>query len=207
MGGTAKPTKRALTPRGAATKRRIVEAAAELIYARGVERVSLDEVMEASGTSKSQLYHYFDNKTGLVGEVIAFQTSRILQTNALHLERLDSLEALRAWRDMMVAANRAGGGVGGCPLGSLANELAAQFDETRQQLDQSFAAWSAVIEAGLSRMKEMGQLRSRADTKGMAVAILAAIQGGILLSKTARNSKPLELALDMALSHVERHAV
>jgi len=36
--------------------------------------------------------------------------------------------------------------------------------------------------------------------------MLAAVQGGILLSKAARNSQPLELALDMALSHVERCA-
>ncbi|WP_158812561.1 TetR/AcrR family transcriptional regulator [Methylocapsa sp. S129] len=207
MDRNAKPQKRALTPRGAATKRRIVEAAASLIYARGVERVSLDDVMEASGASKSQLYHYFDNKDGLVREVIELQASRILQTNALHFERLDSFAALHAWREAMVAANRAWGGVGGCPLGSLANDLAAQSEQARRQLDQSFAAWGMVIEAGLSRMKEMGQLRSCVDARGMAVAVLAAIQGGILLSKTTRNSEPLELALDMALSHIERHAV
>lgn len=195
-----------LTPRGVATKRRIVEAAAELIYASGAERVSLDAVMEACGASKSQLYHYFDNKDDLVREVIEFQASRILQANTLHLGQLDSLEALRAWRDMMVAANRAGG-VRGCPLGSLANELAAQSEDARHQLDQSFAAWSMVIETGLSRMRESGRIKSCADTKAIAVAVLAAIQGGILLSKTARNSHPLELALDMALSHIERHAV
>jgi AcrR family transcriptional regulator len=207
MGRNAKTIKHALTPRGAATKRRIVEAAAELIYAKGVERVSLDEVMEASGASKSQLYHYFDNKVALVREVIEFQTGRILEAISLHLERLDSFEALRAWRDVMVAANRAGGGVGGCPLGSLANELAAQSEEARLQLDQSFGAWSTIIELGLSRMRERGQIGSSADPKAMAVAVLAAIQGGLLLSKTARNSQPLELALDMALSHIERSRV
>jgi len=46
---------RSLTARGAATRSRIVEAAADLIYAHGVERTSLDEVMAASGVSKSQL--------------------------------------------------------------------------------------------------------------------------------------------------------
>jgi TetR/AcrR family transcriptional repressor of nem operon len=59
---------------------------------------------------------------------------------------------------------------------------------------------------GLCRMRERGQIRIGADPKAMAVAVLAAIQGGILLSKTARSSQPLELALDMALSHVERYA-
>jgi len=206
MSRNAKSGKRALTSRGAATKGRIVEAAAELIYAKGAERVSLDEVMEATGTSRSQLYHYFENKDALVREVIEIQTSRILAANSLHLESLDSFEALRVWRDWMIAANRAEGGVGGCPLGSLANELAARSEEARHQLDQSFAAWGAVIEVGLCRMRERGQIRIGADPKAMAVAVLAAIQGGILLSKTARSSQPLELALDMALSHVERYA-
>lgn len=76
--GEHKADKTRAAPRGAATKRRIVEAAAELIHATGAERVSLDEVMEATGARRSQLYHYFANKDDLVREVIELQTSRIL---------------------------------------------------------------------------------------------------------------------------------
>jgi AcrR family transcriptional regulator len=168
--------------------------------------MNLDDVMEASGTSKSQLYHYFADKDALVREVIAFQTHRILQTNAAHLDCLDSFEALRLWRDVLVAANRAEGGLGGCPIGSLANELATQSEEARNLLVESFAAWSRVIETGLVRMKERGQIVASADTEAISVAVLAAIQGGVLLSKTARESKPLEVAFDMALGHIERYA-
>lgn len=200
-----KQKRTSLTRRGTATKLRIVEAAAKLVYESGAERVSLDEVMEASGTSKSQLYHYFTDKDDLLREVIALQTSRIVQANNIHLDRLKSFEGLSAWRDMVVAANQAGGGVGGCPLGSLANELSAQSEETRNLLDRSFGAWSAVIETGLSRMKASGHITQCADTKAIAIAVLAAIQGGILLSKSARNSKPLELAFDMALGHIKRY--
>jgi len=35
--------------------------------------------------------------------------------------------------------------------------------------------------------------------------MLSAIQGGLLLSKTTRATRPLELAFDMALEHVARH--
>ena len=69
---------RSLTARGAATRARIVEAAADLIYAHGVEQTSLDDVMAASGVSKSQLYHYFADKDALVLDVIARQTERVL---------------------------------------------------------------------------------------------------------------------------------
>jgi len=70
----------------------------------------------------------------------------------------------------MVTANRAGG-VGGCPLGSLANELAAQSEEARRQIDQSFGAWGRVIETGLSRMKASGCLKPSTDTKAISVAV------------------------------------
>lgn len=206
MSGNPHSKPRPLTSRGAATKLRIVEAAAKLVYASSAGRINLDDVMEASGTSKSQLYHYFADKDALVREVIDLQTTRILQANAVHLDCLDSFQALRAWRDVLVAANRAGGGIGGCPIGSLANELAAQSEEARNLLVESFEAWSRIIEAGLVRMKERGRIVPSADTEAISVAVLAAIQGGILLSKTARNSKPLELAFDMALGHIERYA-
>ena len=195
---------RPLTPRGAATKQRIVTAAAEIVCAKGAERMSLDEVMAATGASRSQLYHYFANKDALVGEVIDFQTSRILDVTASYLGTLDSREAFRAWQDMIVAANRAGV-ICGCPIGSLANELSARSENARNQLDRSFAAWSATIEDGLRRMQEAGRLERSLDVSALAIGILAAVQGGILLSKTARDTRPLELALDMALAHIDHH--
>ena len=76
---------RSLTARGATTRARIVEAAADLIYAHGVERTSLDDVMAASGASKSQLYHYFADKDALVLEVIARQTERVLDAQRPYL--------------------------------------------------------------------------------------------------------------------------
>src|SRR5579863_8321499 len=96
-----------LTARGAATRARIVEAAAGLIYVHGVERTSLDDVMAASGVSKSQLYHYFADKDALVLEVIARQTERVLDAQRPHLEALDSLPALQGWRDAVVRLNKA----------------------------------------------------------------------------------------------------
>ena len=62
-----------LTTRGAATRARIVAGAAELMYARGVAGTSLDDIMAATNTSKSQLYHYFTGKDDLVLDVIRSQ--------------------------------------------------------------------------------------------------------------------------------------
>src|SRR5215470_17966354 len=112
-----------LTARGAATRARIVNAAADLIYASGADGTSLDDVMAKSGVSKSQLYHYFADKDALVLEVITLQTERVLNAQQPHLGAMDSLKALRMWGDALIKLNvRAH--AKGCPLGSLASELA-----------------------------------------------------------------------------------
>jgi len=193
-----------LTARGAATRSRIVDAAADLIYERGVDRTSLDEVMATSGVSKSQLYHYFADKDALVLEVIARQTERVLDAQQPHLEALDSLPALRAWRDAIVRLNKAAHGKG-CPLGTLASELANESEPARKRLAGSFAMWRGHIEQGLTKMHECGELAASADPHELALALLSAVQGGLLLAKTTHSSRPLEIALDMAIDHIARH--
>jgi TetR/AcrR family transcriptional regulator, transcriptional repressor for nem operon len=204
MPAKQKSEPRSLTARGAATRARIVEAAADLIYAHGVERTSLDDVMAASGVSKSQLYHYFADKDALVLDVIARQTERVLDAQRPHLETLDSLPALKAWRNAIIRLNEAVQSKG-CPLGSLASELANDSEPARERLADSFSMWRDRIERGLAKMRERGELAASADPHDLALALLGAVEGGLLLAKTAQSSRPLEIALDMAIDHVARH--
>jgi TetR/AcrR family transcriptional repressor of nem operon len=203
MGSNRKSEPRSLTARGAATRGRIVEAAADLIYAQGVERTSLDEVMAKAGVSKSQLYHYFADKDALVLEVIALQTERVLAAQQPHLGALDSLRALRAWGQAIIRLNEQVH-MGGCPLGSLANELANDSESARKRLAAGFEIWSDCIERGLTKMRERGALAASANPHELAVALLSAVQGGLLLSKTTQTSRPLEISIDMAIAHVAR---
>ena len=56
--------------RGAETRGRIIQVAAELFHKQGVRATSPDEIIEASGTGKGQFYHYFKSKEGLIQEVL-----------------------------------------------------------------------------------------------------------------------------------------
>jgi TetR/AcrR family transcriptional regulator, transcriptional repressor for nem operon len=195
---------RSLTARGAATRSRIVNAAADLIYEHGVDRTSLDEVMAASGVSKSQLYHYFADKDALVLEVIALQAERVLAAQQPHLGALDSLRALRAWGQAIIRLNEQVR-MGGCPLGSLANELANASESARKRLAGGFGTWIDRIEHGLAKMRERGELAKSADPRELAIALLCAVEGGLLLAKTTRTSRPLEIAIEMAIDRVAKH--
>ncbi len=185
----------------------IVEAACKLVRSQGVAGVTLDDVMCSSNVSKSQIYHYFADKDGLIREVISLESQRVLSTNQIHLEKVDSFASLVRWRDAIIALNKAKRGMWGCPMGSLANELANQSESARKFLVEGFETWQAQITTGLRKMRDAGELRETADPAKLAIAVLCAIQGGLLLSKTARNTKPLELAFDMALEHVARELI
>ena len=59
-----------LTSKGVATRERIVAAAAELMFVRGVAGTTLEQVREAAQVSSSQIYHYFADKDALVHAVV-----------------------------------------------------------------------------------------------------------------------------------------
>src|SRR5215469_13749059 len=194
-----------LTSRGAATRERIVAGAAALIYERGVANTSLDDIMALTATSKSQLYHYFADKDALVLEVIRRQLDQVVAGQETELRELWTWEGLQRWRDHLVEGTRATGGVGGCPLGSLASELADSSDSAREALVACFAEWESYLVDGFSAMRQAGLISRGADPAELAVTVMTALQGGLLLAQTTRDIRPLELALDMAIAHAERY--
>jgi AcrR family transcriptional regulator len=90
-----------LTPKGERTRGRIVDAAARLIYERGVAGTTLEDIRSAAGVSGSQLSHYFAGKDELVQAVIDHQAETI--TGNQRQADLSSPGGLRAWRNMVIA--------------------------------------------------------------------------------------------------------
>jgi AcrR family transcriptional regulator len=191
-----------LTVKGRQTRARIVEAAARLMLDHGVAETTIEHVREAAGVSNSQVYHYFADKQALVLAVIDHQTDTVVGGQEPMFDRLDTLEGLRAWRDFVVEHQRQLGCRGGCPLGSLGAELAERDDLARARVAASFARWESGLRRGLQTMVATGRLVPHADAEALAVALLAALQGGLLLTQLNRDTRPLEQSLDAVLSLV-----
>ena len=192
------PDRPRLTRRGAETRARIVDTAAELIFRQGVAGTTIEEVREGAGVSNSQLYHYFDDKPALVRAVIERQAERAIGTQ----EKFDlsTLDGLREWRDFVVDHNRDSGSLGGCPVGSLGSELAETEPEARAVVAAAFKRWEASIMAGLLRMHATGRLAPEADPRQLSLALLAALEGGLLLAQIQRDTEPLAAGLDAMLT-------
>jgi AcrR family transcriptional regulator len=192
-----------LTAKGRATRARIVDAAAHLMFGRGVARTSVEDVERMAGVSPSQLYHYFTDKRALIRAVIRRQTDALLESQQPLLDRLDSFEALHAWRDLLVELQGQRACAGGCPLGTLAAELAEEDPEVRADLAVGFQRWEEPIRRGLTEMRDRGELRPDADPDRLALALLAAVQGGLALTQVRRDATPLAVAVDAVLTHIE----
>jgi AcrR family transcriptional regulator len=190
-----------LTRKGEATRARIVAAAAQMMYERGVTEATLEDVRAAAGVSGSQIYHYFADKQALLLAVIEHQTQAVLDLQAPLFDRLDSIKGLRAWRDALVEYQRRMQCKGGCPIGSIGGEVAESNPEARLAVASGFLRWEGAIREGLTAMHVRGELDG--DPQDLALAVLAALQGGLMLTQIHRNVRPLEVALDAALAHVE----
>ncbi|MEJ1092983.1 TetR/AcrR family transcriptional regulator [Microbacterium istanbulense] len=193
---------RRLTSRGAATKARIVEAANQLMFERGVALTTLADVRTASATSKFQLYQHFADKNALVREVIEFRAEALLAQQRRRLEKVDSLRGLELWRDEMVERNALRDGAYGCPLGSIANEIADHDEDTRRIIANHFDEWLQIIVDTIDRLQTRGVLREDADPRALASGLLAALQGGYLLAKTSRDVNLMRVAVDMAIAQI-----
>jgi AcrR family transcriptional regulator len=186
-----------LTPKGARTRARIVEAAAALIHERGVAGTTLDDVKVAAGVSGSQMYHYFPDKDELVQAVIDYQAETIVKHQRY---ALGSANGVEVWRNMVITAAQQTKAKGGCPLGSLVGQLAETDPEARALIAAGFDQWAAAIGDGLRSLQADGKLPPDIDPDDLATTLLATLEGGTLLAQVHQSSRPFETAVGTLLA-------
>lgn len=188
------------TDRGRLTRQRIVAAATEVVAEKGANGASLDEVGARAPASRSQLYHYFDDKNDLLRAVAEATNDRVLDGQRDLFAGLNTWDGLIRWADALVALQQERGGKGGCPIANLLGQLGERDDDIRSVLASGFDAWEAHIRAGLAAMVEDGELRPETDVGWLASSTLASLQGGLVLSQARRDPRALRRALDGAIA-------
>lgn len=185
------------TSRGRATRGRIVHAATALVRERGVAALTLDDVQAAAGVGRSQIYHYFTGRDDLLRAVVDTSVAAVLGGGG-EPPVLDTLDGIEAWFTRAERLCAATGGVGGCPIGSLVGQLAEQDEGARAVLVEAFDRWQAPLSAGIGSLQEAGVLGVEQTREQLAEAIMAALQGGLLLAQVRRDPRALRHALDGA---------
>lgn len=194
------------TERGRATRERILLGASRLFHERGVGATSVDDVLAAAAAGKGQFYRYFRSKEELVAAVVDHQLYDYLTGQRQTLEQLDDWAALDRYLHGLAAAHRERGFVGGCPVGSLAVELADQDESLRRQIAVALDEWQGSLVIGLRRLVDRGLLRPDAPAERLAASALAAIQGAYLLATVHRDGEVMAETLAELMAHLRSYA-
>lgn len=189
-----------LTPKGAATRQRIIEAAAAELREFGVT-ATLDDIRARARASKGQLFHYFpEGREELLLAVARYEADRVLADQQPQLGDLASWAAWRAWRDTVLARYREQGQQ--CPLSALITQLGRATPGAQAVVAGLMGQWQGQIAAGIARMQAAGEVSAGLDAARTAAGILAGIQGGVVMMLSTGDFTPLESALDLAIAHL-----
>lgn len=191
------------TRRGRESRDRIIESAAALIGERGVEHVGLDDVLTAAGVGKGQLYHYFADRDALIESAVARRCAQVQKALARLFGGLDSLAELELALNEFVRIYEQT--LTGCPIGRIASEVAGRNKGAQRQVATAFDAWQSLFADLFARLRRRGDLHPGADPAALATALLAALEGGQILSQTRNDVTALRIAIDAALDHIRTY--
>lgn len=171
--------------KGMETRSRLLKATQELVEAGGYSSAGLNQVIAASGAPRGSLYFHFpEGKDQLVaeslrraGQEIGHSLADLAESSTSATEFVE--EALRRLGDRLEES----GWRKGCPVATVALEMAAASDPLQQVVSEVYTSWTAVLRA---------RLDGHQDADDLAVTILALIEGALLLAKAHRSREPLD---------------
>jgi AcrR family transcriptional regulator len=193
-----------ITRRGRASRERIVERAAELFAERGIAATTVDEVLAAAGAGKGQFYHYFRSRDELAAAAVGFRCAQVVAGLTQALGGVSSLAGLEEALEGFIAGFEQAG-LPGCPIGTLAAEVAGRNEGARLQAAAGFDAWERLLADALERMRQRGELRADASPAVLATGLLASIEGGMVLSQARKGMASLRVAVEAGLARVRAY--
>jgi AcrR family transcriptional regulator len=168
-------------------RERMIVSTALLVRERGARATSLDAVLEHSGAPRGSVYHHFPGgREQLLREATAYAGDYV----ARRLERDSAcgpLAAVEALFDEYCASLIASDFRAGCPVVAVAVESPEDGPDLRDAALAAFERWRRAL---ARRLEASGIDAARANELGMLV--IAAFEGGLILSRTYRDLAPLE---------------
>jgi TetR/AcrR family transcriptional regulator, transcriptional repressor for nem operon len=169
-------------------RREIIALAATLMHSKGYEGTKLADIMDAGQIGKGQFYHYFSSKheLGLAVLDLCFETwNRRLLENILSSGKNAEVK-INEMLDFVIEQQRRNQAKCGCVFGNLTVEMSEHDEAFRRKLAAVFESWVGKIKPVLCELVSPAQADSD-DVNKMAQAIVAMLEGGILLMKSKQD--------------------
>ena len=189
-----------LTPKGMRRRGEIIEGTAAHLRTQDPGGVTLEDIRAVTRTSNSQIFHYFPGgKEELFLEVARYEADQVIEDQQPYLSALDTWDAWERWRETVLARYRAQGQQ--CPLGSLMSQL-AETPGAPEVISALIGRWQAEVERGIRTMQASGLIRAGIDPARCAAAMIAGIQGGVLVLRSTGDIGHLEASMEILFDHL-----
>jgi TetR/AcrR family transcriptional repressor of nem operon len=165
----------------ARTRQRIVAAASRLFRARGVQQVSVADVMGAVGLTVGGFYRHFPNKQALVGEAI---DAASVETSERMRGRVRGPRPLAAMLEAYLSTEHLGHVADGCPVAALCSDMAREGRPAR-------AAFTQALRRVLDEVGQAIPGTSAAARERQLHAVAAAV-GGLVLARASDDTRLAE---------------
>ncbi len=180
-------------------KQEIISISRDIIHCKGYRATSISDILHAANIGKGQFYHYFSSKYDLglaVIENLIAEWDDQLIVNILQLSE-DPKIKLNTMLDWIITCHGGREDTPGCPIGNLTIEMSEHDETFRLKLEHFFKRWIVSIEKILEEMVKQNQLDPTGDIRKSAEAIVAMIEGGILLMKSQQDISILMNVIDV----------
>jgi AcrR family transcriptional regulator len=172
--------------RADATRRSIIEAAAEMFAATGYANTNLDDIIVRAAISKGALYFHFTSKEGLARAVIDEQHAKAMAGCRNLLDSpLPPLESLISISSQFVAQLLTS------PLARAGARLTAEIGETHGMVTDYHQEWLALVAALAERAITTGDMLPGVNSDDFANFLVAAFDGIRFWSIHANGSEDL----------------
>lgn len=180
-------------------KEEIISVARDVIYSKGYQATSISDILHAANIGKGQFYHYFSSKYDLGLAVVEGLVQEWNQELIIDIfqSTLEPVAKLNKMLDRTLTFHTEMVNKSGCPIGNLAIEMSEHDETFCVKIQYIFERWIKAVEVTLDEMVKQGQLDATIDTKKSAQAMIAMIEGGILLMKNQQNIDYLINVIDV----------
>jgi TetR/AcrR family transcriptional repressor of nem operon len=185
------------------SKTRILQAAMNVIRAKGYTATRIEDICEAAGVTKGSFFHHFATKEELAiaaADYWSEVTSAFFAESAYH-HATDPLDRLLAYIDLRKAMLRGELAEFTCLAGTMAQEVYATHPAIRDACGESISGHAATLIPDIQAAIEKHGVQGDWSAESLALMTQVAIQGAFVLAKARQN---VSIAAD-SLDHLRRY--
>lgn len=190
-----------ISKKGQKTRQSILDAAFELFHEHGIHATSVDDILKASGTGKSQFYYYFKNKEAVIHALLQ-DACHLIKSGQTHFQPINTWEEFRKLLDAVIAEYGEHQCSRACPIGQMGAQIAKDDDLLRQDIKLIFEAMKEYLKIFFVQLKAQDQLVEMADPDAMANMCISAMQGAGLLAKVNQNDAVIRSIADQLYQYM-----